>query len=489
MGRAMVALVAMVLASACASEPLSPPERRPEQTATLPAADSDTRTPVGHLSVAYPSEPAGFLPGERHDVAAQDLAALWGLPLLRLDEAGQVRRGLVEEWDVVGPTGQGWVVELTLRSGTWTDGSAVDAEDVVATLQAWRDRDPARFGVVDGVEEVDEHTVALRFARAHAAWPDLLVEGGTVLPAEVWSGGADEYADDIPVSGGWFGLVAYEPGLRMVLEAHADGPMGAPGLERIEVLFTPGFETARGLLEDGTVDMLLGYLALNGVPRSVELEGVQAGSPLGGTTVALQFRPGGALGGEDMAERRRGVVETVDVDELVEGMLGPNGAAATSLWPGTPGPPGTSAGEVRENQQFAILFPRGSEVLSFTARSIQRDLVSRGMAIDLVGEPAPRYAEVVASERDVALAVHRTPRRPSLAPWIDDVALARAADAAPPSSTEATDGLAAVAEQAHIAPLFRIGVLHAWKAVEGVRPSSWVGVGFWNVGQWQVTGG
>ena len=143
-------------------------------------------------------------------------------------------------------------------------------------------------------------------------------------------------------------------------------------------------------------------------------------------------------------------------------------------------------GEVREGQELVLLFPGDSEVLGFAARAIQRDLVSRGMTVDLVDEPAPRFAEVLGQERDLALVARRTPRRPSLAPWVDDVEVARAAGAAAAGTPPADAGLAAVAETARSTPLFRVGVLHAWRGVDGLRPSAWVGAGFWNAGEWTI---
>lgn len=485
--RVVWCVVVLVLSTACSVPPLAAPERPSSPPVPLPTGNSAGHVPAGTVTVAYPSEPSAFLAPDRHDLAGDDLQALWGLPLLRLDGAGQARRGLVEDWTVVGPTDHGWQVNLSLRAGTWTDGSSVVAADAVATLQAARERDPARFGVVSGAAVVDEGTVAVRFAAPHTAWADLLAEVGTVLPASVWSEGVDEYDDAVPVSGGWFEVTGYEPGLRVTLRAHGDGPLGSPGVERIEVLFTPQFETARGLLADGDVDVLLGYLALNGVARSTELEGVDASSPLGGTTVSLEFRAGGTLGGAEMAAQRRGVAETVDVGELVEGMLGPNGAPASSPWPGVAAPGDAPAGEVRAGQQFSLLYPGDSEVLGFAARAIQRDLTSRGMTVDLVAESAPRHAEVLDEERDVALVVRRTSGRPPLGPYLDDVDVARAADVAATSSPAAEEGLRAVAASARVAPLFRVGVLHAWKGVDEVRPSSWRGAGFWNAGEWRTT--
>ncbi len=479
----------MVLAAACSVTPPAAPERSTPEPVPLPSSTGPDPAPSGTIAVAYPNEPSAFLVPGGGDLAAEDLQSLWGLPLLRLDEAGQVRRGLVQDWTIVGPTDQGWQVDLALGTGTWTDGSDVVAGDVVATLEAARQREPARFGAISDAAAVDERTVAVRFAAPHAPWPDLLVEVGTVLPASVWADGTGEYDAAVPVSGGWFELAEYEPGLRAAFEAYADGPLGPPGVQRIEVLFTPRFETARGLLADGDVDVLLGYLALNGVARSTELGGVDARAPLGGTTVSLQFRGEGALGGPEAAAQRRGVAETVDVREMVEGMLGPSGAPATSPWPGVPGPDDVPAGEVREGQQFSIVYPGDSEVLSYAARAIQRDLSSRGMTIDLVAEPAPRFTEVLDDERDVALITRRTSRRPPLAPFVDDQQVARTADAAATPSADAAQGLMAMATAARIAPLFRVGVLHAWKNVDGVRPSSWPGAGFWNVGEWRVRTG
>lgn len=488
-GRLGWVLTVAVLVTACSVPPLAAPDRPTPEPVPLPHSQDAEQMPGGSVTVAYPDEPSAFLAADRHDLAAEDLQALWGLPLLRLDEAGQVRRGLVEDWTVVGATDDGWQVDLTLREGAWSDGSPVVAADVVATLEAARDRDPSRFGAISGAEAADARTVAVRFSGPYAPWADLLVEVGTVLPESAWGGDLAGYADGTPVSGGWFQVTEYEPGLRVAFEAHPDGPLGPPGLERIEVLFTPRFETARGLLADGDVQVLLGYLALNGVARATELEGVEAGSPLGGTTVSLRFRADGNLGGPELAAQRRGVAETVDVRELVEGMLGPNGAPATSPWPGVEGPDDVPAGEVREAQQFSILYPADSEVLSFAARAIQRDLTSRGMTVDLVAEPAPRFAEVLDDERDVALVVDRTSRRPPLGPWVDDLDVARAADAAAAESPDAQQGLRAVAASARTSPLFRVGVLHAWQGVEEVRPSSWPGAGFWNVGEWRTATG
>ena len=485
----MVAVLLGVALAACSPSPLAPPASAGDPTTSLPEASPSSTAPSGSVTVAYPDEPSTFVGPVGEEVATDDLAALWGLPLLRMDPAGQLRRGLVRDWEVFEDPTAGWGVRLDLRPGTWSDGSTVDAGDVVATLGHREASGAAGFGAVRQVRPTSDGDVEVIFGSPYAAWADLLVEAGTMLPSEQLAAGLDGYGDGIPVSGGWFRLVDREPGLRMVFEAHPDGPLGAPALERIEVLVTPSYEVALGLLEDGEAEVALGYLPLNGVARAEEVDGVEAASPLGGTVVSLRFRDGGALGGAEMAARRRGVAETVDVSELVEGLLGPNGAVVATPWPLVDASAEPSFGEVREGQSLALLFPGGSEVLGFSARAVQRDLVSRGMTVDLVGEPAPRFAEVRDEERDVALVVTRSPRRPSLARWVADPEVARAAGAAAVEAPEARQALATVAERARTAPLFRVGVLHAWTDVHGLRPSAWVGAGFWNAGEWSLDRG
>ena len=285
-------LVVAVVASACGQAPLTAPSSDGTTSLLLPAATRPDRPASGTVVVAYPDEPSTFLATGGQEVATDDLAALWGLPLLRLDPSGQLRRALVDDWEVQGASEDGWVVRLQLRPGTWSDGTPVDGADVAATLLARAASDPDRFGVIRDVRPAGD-AVDLVFDRAYASWADLLVEAGTMLPSEQVEAGLEGYQDGVPVSGGWFELVDREPGLRLVFAARADGPLGTPAVERVEVLFSPSFETALGLLEDGEVDVLLGYLALNGVARAEELEGVTATSPVGGTTVTLDVRPAG----------------------------------------------------------------------------------------------------------------------------------------------------------------------------------------------------
>jgi hypothetical protein len=478
---ALALSLSVILAGCQSSQPL---QVEPQPERTHPQLADPVRhagSPAGSVTVAYPSEPSTLFRPTGEEAAVDDLGALWGLPLLRLDGAGQVRRGLAIDWTVADPDARPWFVELTLAEGTWSDGTPVTAEDVVTTLERRRAADPARFGAIQATEVV-EGRVRVAFDEHHATWPDLLVEIGGVIPAHLDD---TAFEDDIPVSGGWFHLAERIPGLSLRFEAHSDSPLGPPRLQDVEVLFVPNDETALGLLDAGRVDAVLGHLSINSVARAQSLVGVTAGAPLGGTLVMLDYQPSGALGGSDRADLRRGVGETTGLQELVEGLVGVAGSVAASPWATVDDPLTIPPGEVREGQSMTVLFPRDVGILGFAVRVMQRDLQARGIATTVIAEVDPRLHQQGPTETDAALTVRRLPPRPALGRWLDDPAAGQVAgvigDADHP---DVQTVLEQVAREHHVTPLFRMGVLHAWRGIDGIRPSSWPGIGFWNVGDW-----
>ncbi len=481
-------LLGALLLGACTAAPLDIPAAVAPAPAPLPTLEDTGGQPSGELRVVVPDEPGRWWPPDPLDTAAADLAALWGLPLLRVDESGQVRQGLVAEWSV-GAADRGWEVRLELRPGEWTDGSPVTPADVVATLEAAQRRDPATFTPLRTVR-ADGDAVVLGFDTLYDGWPDLLVEAGSVLPAPIVA--ADEVPDATAVSGGWFRLAEYEPGLRARFVAHPTSALGAPGVAEVEVYFSPRYDTALAMLADGRADVVLGYLALNGVARAVDIAGVAAAEPLGGTTVGLQFRDSGDYGGDRQAQARRWVAANIDLGELLDGMLDTAGAPASTPWAGVARPSEPEPGAVDPGREFVMIVPTSSEVLAFAGRAIERDLSSRELATDLVSEPAPRFVEAARTERDAVLLTRRTTRRPPLSRdvVVGDLESSWAGQAAGWPSDAAADALDNTTWAAHFVPLFRIGVLHAWTdEVLGVRPSAWAGAGFWDVGTWTVRTG
>jgi hypothetical protein len=486
----VIGLLLALAVAGCGAPALTLPTDDGAGVTTPAPMEPDVRVPTGSVRVAYPEMPLTWAPAADGDLAAADLQALWGLPLFRYDEAGQLRPGLAEDFSVESAD-DGWHVVLDLRNGVWSDGTPVNAEDVVGTLTAAQGRDAARFAALTGVGVADDGRVRLSFAGPYARWADLLHEAGPVLPAPALADGLDAYTDGVPVSGGWYRVTEVEPGRLIRFSAHPDGPLGAPGLAEIEIHVTPRYETALGLLARGDVDLVVGYTALNAAGRATALEGIQAAVPLGGTWAALLFRPGGGLGGADEAAARRGISGAIDLSEFVEGLLGPAGAPATSPWPGHEAPSGRATGDAPAGRSFVLVVPDQNEVLGFTARAIQRDLQTREVTAELVSEPSPRFVTAMATERDVALHLRRDPPVPALTPWAADIDpdLVRQGEAAGRAGPGGAAAVDAVVASARIVPLYRVGVLHAWTGVvTGLRPSAWPGAGFWNVGEWRARG-
>lgn len=482
-----VTMLLVAVLTACAAPEVSPPGPDAVEMVRRPLGGEAGQAPTGMVSVVYPDEPAGYLDLRHDDPAAADLQALWGLPLFRIDPAGQLAGGLVRDWSVVDDAP--WTVRLTLREGSWSDGAPVRAQDVVSTLEALRAGPRLdELAPLLTIDAIDTHQVELGFDRPYARWFALL-DGVGVLPATVLAReGLDAYGEALPSTGGWFRLAEVEPGRRYLFLAHQGSPLGAPAIERLELLVVPRYDTALGLLADGSADVALGYLALNGVERARRSGSARADAPLGGTWVGLSWRHDGALGERAAAPRRRAILEAIDVSELVEGLLAGSGETASSPVPGVPSRPRSPVPEETEPGTPVIVLPRWQEALAFTARAIQRDLRVAGGGLELVDVAPPEFVAAARSRVDGALTVVRSGPRPSLVGLLDDRELALQADAAAPGEPAFTSGLSAVTQDARILPLYRVGVGHAWTGeVEGVRASSWPGLAFWDVGSWSVS--
>ncbi len=491
--RLLVTLLATLALFACAVG-TTPDRTRARPGKPDPGGGREGR-PNGVVRVAYPEEPGSWYPAVGEEPASIDLAALWGLPLYRVDPYGQLRPMLAESSAVrPGSEGGPWEVDVRLRKGSWSDGKPVVAEDVVATLEAQRSTRAAELEALLVARAADEHTVRLTFSRPYGRWPYLLAGGFSVLPAHILAGsGLSAYANGVPVAGGAFRLETHDPGLRATFVAHPDGPLGSPALHRIEVYFTPSYETALGLLRDHQVDVTLGHLALNPLERARRVEEVEAAAPLGGTWTLLSWRPGGRV--SSSPQRRIVIRDVVGASELVEGLLGETGEVMPSTIPGVKGP--WSGGRNTSGRigrvDLELLVPAHQEVPNFTARALLLDLGSTGAEVNLVRIEPDELAARAAREADGSLLVRRDLPRPSL--------LARAPPDAPPelravlaaadaAGSSDAPSIAAALDRLHgyaaELPLYRVGVAHVWRgSLLGLRPSAWPGLAFWEAAAWR----
>ena len=208
-------------------------------TAGEPAvAGEPPSTPTGTLIVALPLEPNSVNPPNGADRMAGNVINQIFESLLAIDNStGAVVPALATEWEVAE---DGSVYSFKLREGvTFHDGSAFNAQDVVATFEAGADPANAYAGSYDGVvvEVVDDYNVNIMpptpdvtFLRTMAETP--------IISDEQFAAEGNAGIETNPIGTGPFRFVEWNKGDRLVLEANPDyWDAGKPYLA--EVIFRP----------------------------------------------------------------------------------------------------------------------------------------------------------------------------------------------------------------------------------------------------------
>jgi hypothetical protein len=164
----------------------------------------------------------------------------------------------------------------------------------------------------------------------------------------------------------------------------------------------------------------------------------------------------------------------------------------TGAAPGIDGPWATEreTGAGIADGSVAVLIPGRQPVTGVSARLLQRDLSLPGGQVELVRLDLD---EEIDRQLDLAFEVRRDGPRPPLAARVpgDDAELVApmlvAADAsAAPASPAVAEAQDVLHDLSWDRPLYRIAVAHVWRVeLEGVRASSWPGIGFWDVAAWR----
>lgn len=177
------------------------------------------------------------------------------------------------EGHAIGEDGKIW--NLTLREGLrFHDGEPVRAQDVVASLRRWSQRDPfgqALFAATDELSAASDRVVRFRLKYPFPLLPQALGKASPNLPVIMPERfGAIPPANAVPemIGSGPYRFVASErvPGARAVyakFDAYVPRPSGTPSFlagpriahfERVEWLTIPDASTAAAALQRGEVD-------------------------------------------------------------------------------------------------------------------------------------------------------------------------------------------------------------------------------------------
>ncbi|WP_309297300.1 ABC transporter substrate-binding protein [Lolliginicoccus levis] len=303
---------------------------------TTPGATSEE--PSG-LILADSSDPGGYNPIAGY--APVGASKLYDGLLRHNADGTALEPALAATMPTSDSTGTQWTV--TLREGvSFTDGTALDATDVVATYRAILDPASATeiasaFSMITRVEALDEQTVRFTLEHPFAAFPVKLLLG--IVPSERIVAGqpaSESVLNTEPVGTGPYQLAELRPD-RAVLRANPAYWDGAPAVEQITLLSVP---------DDNARALRLAAGELDGAPLPPLLAQRYAGR----TGMDLVTAPSADWRGVSMpasgpvtgdATIRRALNLAVDRDAMITTLLGGHGRPAH-----TPIPP--HAGESHE---------------------------------------------------------------------------------------------------------------------------------------------
>jgi peptide/nickel transport system substrate-binding protein len=173
----------------------------------------------------------------------RDLSALVFAGLVRLDGSGNVQADLAERWTV---TPDGLIYAFELRPGlVWHDGDALEASDVVFTIETVQDPafdgDPNLKSVFEGVsvEALDSRTVIFELSQPFAPFLSHLTVG--ILPEHLLedvsvAGMGDTAFNQQPVGAGPYRLLELVED-HASLDAFEAYHLEAPYIEHVELRF------------------------------------------------------------------------------------------------------------------------------------------------------------------------------------------------------------------------------------------------------------
>jgi peptide/nickel transport system substrate-binding protein len=165
---------------------------------------------------------------------------------------------LAESWSA---SADGLTYEFVLRKGArFHHGELVTAEDVKFSFERYRGASARTLKEqVASVEVVDPHRVRFRLKRP---WPDFMTFYGSPATGAAWivpKKYVEKVGDDgfkkAPIGAGPYKVVAYKPGVELVLEAHEQFWRKTPSVKTLVLRSIPDEAVRLAMLKRGEADI------------------------------------------------------------------------------------------------------------------------------------------------------------------------------------------------------------------------------------------
>ena len=213
------------------------------------------------LIIREQGDPMSFNPSLAADDMLYDAAQNMFHRLTCLDASKQVIPEAAESWEV---SDDALTITFHLKDKLkWTDGEALDAEDVKYTFDYIKEHPDCYFSssmsIVDSIEVVDPLTVVFHMNTADMSFVARIGWYGTfILPEHVFNNGqtwSEKPASTNPtVTSGPFKFESYTQGSNTTLVANEDYAYGVPKVKKLVFSIIPDDATAMQALLNGEVD-------------------------------------------------------------------------------------------------------------------------------------------------------------------------------------------------------------------------------------------
>jgi hypothetical protein len=225
------------------------------------AARSATGAPEGQMTYAVHVSlaPTWFDPAETSGMITPFLV-LYALhdALVKPMPGNGAAPSLAESWTAA-PDGLSY--EFVLRKGaTFHNGDPVTADDVKFSFERYRGNSVGQLkSHVAGVDVIDTQRVRFRLKEP---WPDFMAFYGTpatgagwIVPRKYVEKVGDEGFKKAPIGAGPYKFVSFNPGVELVLEAHAGYWRKTPSVKRLVLRVVPDESTRLAMLKNGEADV------------------------------------------------------------------------------------------------------------------------------------------------------------------------------------------------------------------------------------------
>lgn len=331
--------------------------------------------------------------------------------MMTLEEGGEKVPAVATEW---GYSDDGQTAWVELREDMeWTDGEALDADDVIFTIDAIKEEElgtvAGMIGAYDSAEAVSPTRVEFTLSQPDGAFLTSVGFWMPIVPEHVFGevDSVGEFANDSDwVSAGPFVLTTVERGQRYVLEAVDTYPLvesGSPNIEEVVFSVYPDVNTEVLALQSGELDLIANALppAVSDQLSSEEEIDLYTVPSLGWAHMQYNMRRPPL----DDVDVRRALAHAVDYEAIREIVLGGNAISANSSvltpvfeqWQDGLGlqeyeyDPELSqqllddAGYEESDLEFEMIYDQGDPMISTWAELVRDQSAEVGITIELAG--------------------------------------------------------------------------------------------------------